>query len=378
MDWCLCTFGQPNDTITEWVQHHGFQTAPSGPFTNIIIPEGYPLEDCFETTEPFAFVDGFSPNLNKHLHLGHASNFVLAKALQKLGIGQQFIANLGDTLDGEVDKKTALQTYLNHCNTFNYQIDAIFYASELHIEDSSLLKDGTGDYKGTKVFEIEGNNVVGLKSTGETTYFYQDVALAETLTAPTLYLTGFEQAQHFKLLHTLFPTVHHLPLGLVMLNGKKMSSREGNVLFFDELLDLLKEKLGDNLPLVWNVLAGYILKSAPGTIKNIDLDQIDNVKQSSGLYLSYTLAKLKSAGLTIDSIDSFNSTELQFKALKAKETLQPNVLFEGLVGLAKKISQLYVQLTIKDNSKNQAKFAPLAADLALGMKQLGLFEVNEV
>lgn len=378
MDWGLCVFGAPNQKITEWIDFHQFETELSGPFTNIIIPEGFDLHKCFEDIEPFEYLDGFSPNLNKHLHLGHVSNFVLAKAFQKMGISKQIIANLGDTLEGEVNQQEALKTFYNHCQRFDYNIDKIFFASQLQLSDSLLLKDGTGDYLGTKIFSIGDQQIVGIKSSGDTSYFYQDVALAQILKGKTLYLTGFEQAEHFTNLKILFPEVNHLPLGLVAVKGKKMSSREGNVLYFNEILDLLKEKLGDDDQLIWNVLAGYILKSTPGTIKNIDLDQIDNVRQSAGLYLSYTLAKLKSAGLAILNNDYFISNELQYKALKAKQTLQPNILFSGLINVAKKISQLYEKFIIRDNPTNQKIFEPLAADLALGMKQLGLFEINKV
>jgi arginyl-tRNA synthetase len=373
----LCVYGKPSEEVSSWINYHNFETELSGSFTNIIIPEDLDINTAFYINEQYEYIDGISPNLNKYTHLGHISNFVLAKTFQKLGIGKQFIANLGDTLEGNVKKEDALKVYQEICNTFDYKIDKIFFASELEYT-GELLENGQGEYEGTKIFNINDKKLVGIKSNGATSYFYQDVALASILNSKTLYMTGLEQGEHFKSLKILFPNVEHLPLGLVMVKGEKMSSRLGNVILFSEIIDMFKEKFGDNDKLVWNVLAGYILKSIPGTNKNIDLDQLDNVKMSAGLYLSYTLAKLKSAGLVVNDISDFNSVFLKIKTLKAKNSLSPNILFEALVEQAKKISGLYELYQIKGNDDNQKMFNPLAEDLLFGMKLLGLYDIDKV
>lgn len=373
----FCIYGKPSDKIKDWIKYHNFDIINSGNFTNILIPKGYDLYECFNIIKTYKWVDGFSPNLNKHLHLGHISNFVLAKAFQKMNVGENYLANLGDTLEGEVSKNDAYIKYLDICKTFDYSLDKIYFASELSGVDN-LLIDGSEEYEGTKIFNINDTKVVGKKSSGLTTYFYQDVALANLLNDNTLYLTGFEQSSHFKILKELYPQVNHLPLGLVIIKGKKMSSRDGNVIYLDEIIKMFKDKFGDNDKLVWNVLAGYILKSSPGTIKNIDFEQLDNVKLSSGLYLSYTLAKLKSSTLEISDIKDFNSNNLKYKYLKSKNYLQPNILFEGLVELAKKLSKMYEILIIKGNEENKILYQPLAQDLLYGMKILGMFDIDHV
>jgi hypothetical protein len=254
----VCVYGSLSEEVKEWIDFHSLQTKSEKLYTNIFLPD-VPMVDLFKVNTPYEFVDGFSPNLNKHLHLGHSSNFVLAKAFQSLGIGKKFIANLGDTVTGAVSKIDALNSFTELCEKFNYTIDKTFFASELKCQ-LAILEDGTGAYLGTKVFDINGVKIVGIKSTGETTYFYQDVALAETLNAPTLYLTGAEQESHFKLLKTLHDTVNHVPLGLVTVSGHKMSSRAKNTLMFSEVMDLFEENLGSDKALIWNVLAGFILK----------------------------------------------------------------------------------------------------------------------
>jgi arginyl-tRNA synthetase len=223
--------------------------------------------------------------------------------------------------------------------------------------------------------------VVGIKSSGETTYFYHDVALAEKLKASrgTLYLTGQEQAQHFGNLQTLFPQTHSIPLGLVSLNGGKMSSSLGNVIYLQPIWQELEATFGtDNPSLIWNVLSGYILKTTPSVAKKINLDVLANPKNSPGLYLSYTLAKLKSAGLTVPTNSAFHDPMLAWKKLVAQTQLNPVTLLTGLLEKAQEIATLYEQHRIKDHPENQQLFQPLAEDLLHGMQCLGLLGVDRV
>ena len=373
----LCVYGPLSSEIQSWVEFHNLQTHKSGDFTNVVIPDDFDVENAFECSQPYEYVDGFSPNLNKHIHIGHVSNFVLAKALQKLGVGKSFIANLGDTLEGEVNKDEALNAYYELCKTFDYKVDKVFFASQFKCPED-MLTDGSGEYAGTKTFKLPEKEIVGVKSNGATSYFYQDVALASELKAKTLYMTGFEQKEHFQNLKAMFNNIEHMPLGLVTVNHEKMSSRVGNVIMLSDVLESFKQKFGDDKKLIWNVLAGYILKSVAGSVKNIDLNQLDNVKQSHGLYLSYTLAKLKSAGIKVKEIKDFHSPLLKLKMLKAKHNLSPNVLFEALVEQAGKISNLYEQYKISGHPENHQFFENLAEDLLFGMKKIGLFDIEKV
>lgn len=332
----------------------------------------------FLEAQVFEYVDGFSPNLNKHLHLGHFSNLIFAKAFQSLGIGKKYIAILGDTLEGAVEKEEALKKYYGYCEQFGYHIDEVHLASGQKMKDESILIDGEGDFAGTKVFDLGNEKIVGIKSSGATGYFYQDVALCQLLNGSTLYVTGFEQDNHFAKLKKLFPDIEHIGLGLVSIDGAKMSSSEGNVIMMEDVLKTLMEKFHNDDKLAWNVIAGHILKYSPPTPKNITMKTIDSVETSMGLYFSYTLAKLKSAGMVPNPITAFNSNALKFKLIKAKHNLAPNILFEELMELTKAISALYVQVRIKDNPEGQKSYQPMLDDLLLGMKLLGMFDVDRV
>ncbi len=371
----FCQFGELTEEVKSWVNFWKFKTEKSGPFTNIIVDD-IDFELIFNESVSYDYVDGFSPNLNKHLHVGHLSNLVIANAMQKLGIGKEFIAILGDTLDGEVNKSDALSSYQKYCQEFNYKVDKIFYASDMKLKEDTL-KEGEGEYLGSKVFDLVDEKIVGIKSSGLTSYFYQDVALAQQLNSSTLYLTGFEQDNHFKSLKKLFPTTNHIGLGLVLLNGKKMSSSDGNIILLKDFINQLLEMFSD-IKLVYNILAGQILKSAPGGSKSIDMNLISNPKLSLGLYLSYTMAHIKSCGVETKKIKNYVSKELQFAELKSKANLSPNLLFESLVKHCKSINKLYETHYIKDNKENIELFSTLISDLELGMSKLGMFSIDKV
>jgi arginyl-tRNA synthetase len=374
----FCVFGKPTDEIKEWCSYWNLKMLDSGTYTNIIINDELTISEAFNDSQTYEYIDGFSPNLNKHLHVGHFSNLIIANAFQKLGIGKKFIAILGDTLDGKVDKGDALNSYLESCSDFGYKVDDIFYASKMKLIDESILKEGEGDYIGSKVFELVDEKIVGIKSTGSTSYFYQDVALASKLNSSTLYLTGLEQDNHFKSLKKIFPNTKHIGLGLVLLDGKKMSSSEGNIIYMKDFINDLMILFNNDIKLVYNIIAGQILKSSPSTNKSIDSKLITNPKMSLGLYLSYTMAHIKSCGVVTQNNNKFYSKELEFYELKSKCNLSPNLLFNSLVNHCKLINKLYETHYIKNNIENIKMFSDLISDLELGMKKLGMFPVDKV
>lgn len=377
LEFNLCVYGEVSDEITQWINYWKFSKESIGNYTNIILPNDVNFEDIFIQKESVEYFDGFSPNLNKNLHLGHISNLILAKSLQKLDICKKTIAILGDTLEGNVNKKDALSKYKNYLQKYDYIIDELYFASEQKLIKDILI-DGQDEYENCKVFDLGYEKIVGIKSTGATSYFYQDVALQQHLNATTLYLTGFEQNNHFEKLKYLFPHIQHKGLGLVLVDGKKMSSSEGNVIFMEDVLNNVKDKFSGDEQLAWNVICGQILKYSLESVKDIKMKDITNVKLSQGLYISYTMARMFSAGLEKNNKSSFHSKKLNYLLFKSKCNIQPNILFEGIVDLCKDINSLYVTHVIKDNEENKKMFQLLVDDLILGVNKLGMFVIDKV
>jgi len=385
MDFGFCVYGKPEEEIVEWANSWGFRIEEGSSYTNIQVPRNFDISECFDEFVPYKYVDGFSPNLNKHLHVGHMSNFILAKTFKKMQIGIRFISILGDTLKGDVNHLDATNMFGTYCDTFDLYVSKVFLASNMEYK-GELLQDGEGKYEGTKVFDTGEEKIVGIKSDGSTSYFYQDMALAEELKEPTLYMTGNEQDGHFASLKKFFPNTNHVGLGLVKLvvetkmgpKEKKMSSRDGSVIMFSDLIEDCLKQFNNDWELVYNVLAGFILKIEPKRDKKINMKMLNNPKNSPGLYLSYTLARLTSAGVRAMKTEKFNSNVLQFKFIKAQANLQPNIFFNELVEHCKMINKLYATHTIQGNPENEVMFSNFKEDLELGMNKLGLFLVDKV
>lgn len=383
----LCFYGNLPDEIKEWIEVHQIKTYKIEQYTNIIIDDHHQLSDLFNVNEPYEFMDGFSPNLNKHLHIGHFSNFVFAKAMNSLGLCKHTLSIYGDTLLGEVTKKEALDKLDFYFDNFGYHSLINTYASEMRLINDDILSDGEDNYAGCKVFNVGDQKIVGIKSDGSTSYFYQDVSLAQKLNnSRTLYLTGKEQENHFQLFKILFPNITHLPLGLVKVNSKKMGTRFGNVIYIDTLLQEIKEEIGEDasLQLIYNVFAGFILRTTPESDKNINLDSLTNVKNSPGFYISYTMARLHSAGVFDEYIadknisTKFENKELEYLHLRSYNDLKPNLLFDGLINLCNEINHLYSNHHIRGNQKNIEMFGKLLSDLMIGCEKLGLFYITKV
>lgn len=382
-DFGLCIYGKVSDEILDLATACNFKIDKGEKYTNFFPSTDTDFGKMF-FEKKFKYMDGFSPNLNKHLHIGHFSNLVLAKAFQSMEVAEQYVSILGDTLGGDVSKEEALNKFYEYCKKFEYKVDKVFFASEMKYDNSSF-QDGTGLYEGTKIVEIDNVKVVVVKKSGATTYFYQDMAFAATLGEETIYLTGYEQEPHFNVLKKFFPYVNHVGLGLVKFQASeldtengKMSSSLGNVIYLSDFINDLMKEFDGNEKLCYNIFAGYILKNHPKSDKMFNMSTVKNPKNSPGLYLSYTVARLKSAGVEVEEQKEFNKQELKYNFIKSKSNLDPIYLFNALNELCKEINNLYLDHQIAGNEENKKMFALLLGDLVLGMKKLGMFIVDKV
>lgn len=402
-------YGSLSDELKQWVIYHNLKTKTVYNGVIIVITEnplsdqmsiasvnngyissletsevetddlGLNISNLFEEGENFKFVDGFSPNLNKRLHVGHLGNLVIAKCLQSLGIGECYISILGDTLEPaeeDINNDTQFEEYKNLCKRFNYRIDRIYKVSEMKCPDD-LLFDGEGEYKDTKVLNIGSDKVVGIKSNGSTTYAYQDVALIHELKDKTLYITGSEQTTHFEMLASAYPQVKHLPLGLIMLDNKKQSSRIGNVVYISEVYQTLEQEIEDD-DLIHNIIIGSFLSRTPSSPINLNLATLTDKNQSTGLYISYTMARLVSAGIEIKDPVQFNSKRLEFQYLVSKFKCNPYILLRELYNYCRIVNFRYEKIRIKDNEKAIVLFTRHLNDIVFAANKLGMRFVKKV
>lgn len=334
-------------------------------------------------------LEGFAPNLNKKLHIGHLKNLAEANALTRILQPCQPVAMLGASLGvlpGALDDLNAL-------------FDFVGYHPQVYL-DTELptglvpIAPGTGDHAGCFVWHGPLGPVVVVKANGQPTYAYHDLTYAR-IVQPDYYITGCEQKEHFAALGL---SDKHLPMGLVLgPDGKKIKSSSGDPLLASEAFDLVIEQLEptpDPKKLAWNILTYSFLQAARAS--NNQFDPVAMTKPTApGMYLTYTLARICSAlnkgGISLDAQEPPSSlTDGDVKLLglaayadfylhAAVEAKDPAPLANYLLKLAKGLAKVYAQQSIKDGSAG-FQFAVWKAYQTLeeGMKQLGLFPLHEV
>jgi len=267
------------------------------------------------------------------------------------------------------------------------------------------------DKKGVLV-ESEGAKVVSMgdgkppciivKSNGSTIYATRDLAailyrVRHYDFARAIYVTSYEQIDHFKQVFEvakyLIPEKYqkglvHVPYGMVRLKTGKMSTREGNVIYLQDLIDeaikkaisIIEEK-NSNLKnkeyvakcvglgaLVFNDLKHSKIKDVV-----FDLDEVVRFDGETGPYIEYTYVRinslLKKSGIDFNSID-INSIDLSMlkteyeiclvKELakfvnvikKAADEYEPSILARYLIDVASLYSRFYNECTvISDDEK---------------------------
>lgn len=328
-------------------------------------------------------IDGFSPNLNKELHIGHLKNLCIAAALVNIA-GMKPVAMLG-AANGI--KEGALEKYGEWCGKAGYK-PAVFLDTELP-PPTVELQDGSGEYAGCKLY----NGVVVYKSTGAASYAAHDLSFAG-LVKPDFYLTGAEQHPHFV---SLGLGEKHIPMGLVLgKDAKKMKStlkQEGetaNVMTAAELVSQLEQIVkGDNPDLVWNVLAWQF--NSASTKKSTMLDVEGWCKITSpGIYVTYTAARISKALKLAQAPDEGQmdaedialcgfASYSQYYWQKAIEENEPSHVAQFAMKLAMKLSELYGKKSIKDGSAGFVFALQYAVDaLKQCMTLIGMKVLDEV
>ena len=325
-----CAVYQITDEILQWIDYHGLKTIKHEKgYLNIFIDDlEYRWQDLFSVDNSFVYFDGFSPNLNKELHLGHLSNLVYASAISNLCPHLNPVSILNDTDDHKL-KEQYFEEYKQTCQKFNYNREINFMSSDMNftstykIGEYVFLEDD--DFKDRYLKEINYKIFVSrehgfencvvvetpktkelkviVKSDGSTNYLNQDLAFAKKLHLPILYLTGAEQISHFEIVREFYPKNKHLAIGLITTDAEKMSSRKGNVVFMKDIL----EKYSVNT--LKDTFLNYHYKT-----------QKDNIKIEQGLSKYF-----------VNSAKKFENKKLYLVYLNAQNSYNPSLLYKGLV-----------------------------------------------
>lgn len=279
-------------------------------------------------------------------------------------------------------------------NKFDSWNGESFYSDKMPEIIDILNKSGKlVESQGAKIIDLEDKGIntpcIIEKTNGSTTYATRDLA-AIMYRARTydfdkaLYVTSYEQTLHFKQVFEVAKLLgldekytkglEHVSFGMVLLPTGKMSTREGNVVKLEELLNeaisRAKEIIEQKNPelenkeevakkvgigaVIFNDLSGARIKD-----EIFDWDTILNFQGETGPYIQYTYVRTKSvlekAGympkfedVKIENLLDEYSLEILKLIYNFEDTLiqvteknEPSILSRYLIDLAKAYSSFY-------------------------------------
>ena len=311
-----------------------------------------------------------------------------------------------------------------------------FYSDKMPEVIEKLEKSGKlVESQGAKIIDLEDEEIntpcIIEKSNGSTTYATRDLA-AILYRARTydfdkvLYLTSYEQALHFKQVFTVAKYLDldekylkgliHVPFGMVQLPTGKMSTREGNIIKLEELLNeaieraekIIEEKnpeLEDKKETAKKVGVGAVIFNdlSNSRVKDeiFEWDKILNFQGETGPYIQYTYVRTKSvlekAGklpelkdIKLDVLNDIYSQTIikliyNFQDILVQVTRkeEPSILSRYLIDLAKAFSSFYNEnkIIVEDKDIQNARvYLTYAVNQVLknGVELLGMQMPNKM
>jgi arginyl-tRNA synthetase len=297
--------------------------------------------------------------------------------------------------------------------------DQVWHEHEHYEEGKRLVEEGLdkGIFKkledGAVLTDLSSYNLpdtVVQKSDGTSLYITQDLALTrlkrETYHPDRLFwVIGPEQSLALKQMFAVceqlgigkYTDYTHISYGYMSLKGEgKMSSRKGNVLFIDDLIDRVKAKVEELLrkstfsseeieDLSEKVALGAvkfgILKTGRTTDISFDIERSTDLQGDTGPYLQYTYARTNSLveraraeniAPTVKGIRTNNVVRslIHFPEIVAyaNKELEPHLLATYLLELAGVFNSWYAQEQILDGTPEVASKVAVVEAVRITLK----------
>ena len=294
------------------------------------------------------------------------------------------------------------KTYdLLNINKFDSYEGEAYYKDKMQgvideLESKNLLKIS----EGATIVELDDLTPALIKRTdGASLYITRDLAALFDRKQrynfdEILYVVGNEQNLHFdqikkivdKMGYDFSEKVKHIGFGMLLLNGKKMSTRHGkSIVLMDvlnEAIDLAKKYILEKNPNIDNInevskkigVGAVIFNDLKNyRINDIEFNLEDTLRfeGNTGPYLQYTYARINSLLSNKQNIDveydniSINSevwnlvwdlSKYEENIINAKENNDPSIIAKYLLDLAADFNKFYGHERIVDDDKNYTEF----------------------
>ena len=334
----------------------------------------------------------------------------------------------------EYFRRVSLEEYMKVYEMLDVKFDSYdgeaFYNDKMQavveeLKEKQLLKKD----EGAMIVDLGESMPPALiqKSDGSTLYITRDLAALfyrkNTYNFDeVLYVVGNEQKLHFEQLkevvklmgYDFYQSVHHINFGLVLQDGKKMSTRKGKIVKLDDVLkeasslsldyineknptledkELAAQKIGVSA-VIFNDLKNYRTNDV-----EFNLEEMVNVIGQTGPYLQYTSVRISSVlndtKCSIDNVDyhlfeqdhSFDLIKAisQYGEIivKAKEEYSPSVVAKYLLGLASYFNTFYAKekINVENEIERNTKMCLISVIRQIldeGMKLLGMQVIRKM
>ncbi|EST89448.1 arginine--tRNA ligase [Vagococcus lutrae] len=292
---------------------------------------------------------------------------------------------------------------------YNDKMDSII--SELE-NKKLLVSDDGADIVNLDKYDV--NPALIRKSDGATLYITRDLAAAEYRIknydfVEALYVVGNEQAVHFKQLKGVLKelgyewadNIKHIPFGLITSGGKKLSTRKGNIILLEKVLEeainntikQIEEKnptLKNKEEVARQVGVGAVvfhdLKNDRMNTFDFNLDDIIQFEGETGPYVQYTRSRCESIlskadwsvedienNLSLSDIDSWEVIKclnnFPMKIVEAYKKYEPSIIAKFLIDLAQKFNKYYSKHKILTNDSEKNARLALVYSVSLVIKE---------
>lgn len=292
------------------------------------------------------------------------------------------------------------------------------------LKEKDLLVESDGAYI-VDLAEFDLPPSIIIKSNGSSAYITRDIATAINRKKvydfdKNLYVVATQQNLHFQQLFAIlklmgydfYDDCKHVPFGMVSLKDQTLSTRKGQVVFLEDVLnkaiDKTKEIMEnrdskienvDEVAEIVGIGAVKFQELYNNRIKDyvFDWDEVLNFDGETGPYVQYTYARAKSV---LRKADFEESTEISFdnitsdeefalvKALgnfkdivaKAAEKYEPSLITRHLTEIAKNFNKFYnaCQINVDDEKIKEERLALTYATSIVIKTGLGLLGIKTV
>ncbi|WP_125702868.1 arginine--tRNA ligase [Lacticaseibacillus daqingensis] len=257
------------------------------------------------------------------------------------------------------------------------------------------------------------------KSDGATLYMTRDLAAAFYRHnaydfVQSLYVVGNEQREHFDQLKAVIKEmgydwaddIHHIPFGLITSGGKKLSTRKGNIILLERVLNdaitLAKEQIAAKHPDLANAdqvahdvgvgaVVFHDLKNERLDSFDFNLEEVVRFEGETGPYVQYTNARANSilsktttqpaaeVALTDPSAWDVLKTLGDYPAIvaRAAKAYEPSIVAKYALRLAKAFNKYYANTKVLvDDAELPARLAMVQATTDVLTSALALLGVG--